>query len=153
MYCDLFDPSDDANASVDKLGDTIGNLYAELWDKHKKQHYGNAPFNLNVQVFVNLWLSRSMKIFMVYEDDGAPIGFLMGVPLRPFTYEAQVFQIEDWYARTPEAEKALLDYARQAVRLLGCDEVWCITEPGRPLNLDRGWVQQGACYMERWVRS
>lgn len=156
-YADILEPSKDLNTAVDQLGTKIGDLYREAWDKHMKANYNDKPFSLNATVFVNMWLSGIIKLFMVYNKaDNTPVGFLVGMTFRPMPYEANVFQIEDWYVRDEhrDAERVLLDHVVNAVRYMSCDEIWAPNDnSGNAPSLGSKWKKANTFGRHRYIKN
>lgn len=120
---ELVEPKpNDIDASVKMLRDRIFPAYARWWSQHIARDGAHA-FNPPIQHFINMWFSGSMKIFMASEP-GAVTGMLIGMVYRPMQYEASVFGIMDFFADNSDAERALFDHVLQAVRILGCNEIW-----------------------------
>lgn len=147
---DFIEPSADLNQSLDRLGQTIGVLYQECWDATKRKTYGKN-FNLNIGAFAQMWVAGGLKLFVAYDAENAPVGFLVAIIYRPMAYEGNVFQIEDVYAKEGHGDliQQLLDNAMQAVRFIGCDEVR-IT--GMAPSID-GWKIQGSDVVYRLVKG
>lgn len=156
-YTDILEPSKDLNTAVDQLGTKIGDLYREAWDKHMKANYSDKPFSLNATVFVNMWLSGVIKLFIVYNKaDNSPVGFLVGMTFRPMPYEANVFQIEDWYVREEhkDAERCLLDHVVNAIRYMSCDEIWTPGDnSGNAPDLGMKWKKTNTFSRHRYIKN
>lgn len=147
---DFIEPSADLNQSLDRLGQTIGVLYQECWDTTKRKLY-NKNFNLNIGAFTQMWVAGGLKLFVAYDGSNAPVGFLVAIIYRPMSYDGNVFQIEDVYAKEGHTDliQQLLDNAMQAVRFIGCDEVRI---SGMVPNLT-GWKVQGSDQIYRLVKG
>jgi hypothetical protein len=101
----------------------VAPLYLEYWKKHGEKTYGK-PLDLNVPLLMQLWQSRHLAL-VVAKEDGIPVGFLLGMKFRPYSYESIVLQIEKWEARdNPACEKALFEELNKALPFMGVDEVW-----------------------------
>ena len=119
---DLFEPSDNNDESLDRLTKEFAPLHMKSWETVKKRYYDKA-YNMNVSAFATLWLSRSLKVFMAYEET-TPVGYLIGFQFRPMQYQANVFQVEDWYSGgNKDVEEGLFEYMYEGLRFMGIDEV------------------------------
>ncbi len=149
---DILEPTSDLNESMDMLNLQLAELYAKSWNADKKEVY-DKPFSLNIQAFVQMWFSKTLKIFIAYRDR-KPVGFLLGMVFRPMPYEASVFQVEDWYTggdRTMEA--GLFEYVLQAVRFIGCDEIWLANKIDHEVALPPArWHEANTFHLRRFVR-
>lgn len=154
-YADILVPDNDLNASLDKLGRLVGPLYAEAWNKNKRKHYGDKPFDLNINAFAAMWFDGALKIFVLYDDsNNDPVGFLTGAVFRPMPYKATVFQIQEWYVKDNTGpEQQLIDYTMQSIRILGCDEVWVHDTDRRPDMSKCGWKQDGEFVGLRFIKG
>lgn len=150
---DIFEPGTDVNASIDSLNTNIGPIYAESWVKDKQPDYGK-PFDMNVAAFVQMWLSNGIKLFVAMEDKKV-VGYLIGMVFRPLPYNATVFQVEDWYARgDKEVEQGLFDFAMNAIRFIGCDEILIADRADRkPLVRGNGWKESNTYLYHRFVKA
>lgn len=149
---DILEPSSDYNASLDGLSKYIGKIYAESW-AHDKQDTYKKPFDLNIAAFARMWFNHSLKIFIAM-DGGEVQGFLVGMVFRPLPYEATVFQVEDWYSESESVVRGLFDYAQNAIRFIGCDELWVADRADRepPLN-GKTWNLSNTFRFYRYVRE
>lgn len=153
-YIDIFDPQSDINAALDSLGRNIGKLYAEAWAANKQKDYDDKPFDLHINSFANMWIEGHLKIFFVYDDQTKEaIGFLVGAVFRPLPFKANVFHVQEYYARGgADVEKALLDHVVKAIRILGCDEVWMEIYPHRNVDLGSAWKHGRDFTMRRYAK-
>ncbi len=150
---DLFEPSDNNDESLDRLSKEFAPLHVKSWEKVKHRHY-NKAYDLNVAAFASLWLSKSLKIFIAYEET-TPVGYLMGFLFRPMQYQATVFQVEDWYTgNNREMEEGLFDYMYEGLRFMGVDEVLLSVGANEtPMNLGPGWKIANTFKQVRYVRK
>lgn len=150
---DLLEPSEDLNASLDSLSKRFAPLHSESWAKNKAAAY-DRPYDVNVGVLSAMWMDKSLRIFMAY-DDGKPVGYLTGIVFRPIPYRASVFQVEDWYARGNEdIEDGLFSYLRGVLRILGCDELWVAQGTSERLpQIPAGWRRANAFIHYRYVKE
>lgn len=150
---DILEPGADINASIDNLSNTIGVLYAESWATDKEPDY-KKPFNLNFAAFVQMWLNSSLKLFVAREGNEIK-GYLIGMVFRPLPYDASVFQIEDWYAKGDAAiEQGLFDFAINALRFIGCDEILIADRADRkPLIRSVGWKESNTYLYHRFIKD
>ena len=149
---DLLEPATDRNKAIDDLTAAIGTLYAESWNRDKEAEY-KRPFALNIAAFTNLWFGGALKLFMAYDDD-KPIGFLVGMVFRPLPYEASVFQVEDWYsAGISEVEQGLFDCAVNAIRFIGCSEIWVADKIDRNPKAMNGWKETNTFQYHRFTKE
>ena len=74
-HYDILEPDSDLTIAVDNLQHELGALYKESWDTDKRAAYGDKPFALNIEAFARMWFTKSLKIFMAY-DERTPLGFL-----------------------------------------------------------------------------
>lgn len=158
-FVDIMEPSKDLNKAVEQLGDTMSMLYKRSWDEDKKDKYNDHNFNLNIAVFVDMWVSGVLKLFIVYDrdDSNKPVGFLIGMTFRPLPYEARVFQVEDWYV-LPEhreaGEKLLFEHIVQAIRYMSCDEIWTSGDvTGDAPDLGANWKRANCFHRYRFVKG
>lgn len=158
-FIDILEADKDLNKAVDQLGNAISVLYKQSWDENMKDQHSGKPFNLNIGVFVDMWVNGVLKLFMVYdkEDNNKPVGFLIGMVFRPLPYDARVFQIEEWYV-APEhrevAEQMLLDHVMNAVRYMTCDEVWTYGDKkGDAPNITGNWKRANCFHRYRFVKG
>lgn len=154
-YIDIVQPSTNLDEAFETIGKDVAGLYKELWGKWKSKYYEDAPFELNINGFANMWFSKNMKVFIVRDKESKDaIGFFAGVLARPMPYEAMVMQVQDYYVRgDAEMEKELLEYVVSAIRILGCDEVWIQTYPERKPNLGEHWDLAGEYPIARFIRK
>lgn len=156
-YVDILEPDKDLNKAVDQLANTLGVLYRRSWDEDKRAAYNDKPFNLNIGAFTQMWTMGTIKIFVAYKrSDNKPIGFLVGMTFRPLPYDANVFQIEDWFVDKDcreEAEPMLFSHAVQAVRYIGCNEIWSSANTeGRAPELP-GWKVANCFNRYRYMKG
>lgn len=155
-YIDLLEPPRDLNDALDVLGNAIGALYQKHWNEEQKKYYNDKPFDLNVQVFAQLWYRGDIKIFIARSrSENKPLGFLLGMVFRPMAYNATVFSVQDWYSGdNKELETALFDHACKAIRMLNCDEllVPCPGVGSAP-RLPDNWKHQRTFSMERYIKE
>ena len=58
IYCDIFEPSTDANESLERLAKEFSNLYGKAWDKDKRSHYEGRAFDPNIPAIARMWLDK-----------------------------------------------------------------------------------------------
>ena len=156
MYCDIFEPSGDVNESLERLSKVFAPLYGRAWEEDKKATYEGKPFDPSIPTIARMWLDKALKIFIVYDGPmGKPIGFLMGAVFRPMPYQANVFQIDDWYTGgDPVMQDILFGHVKQAIRYIGCDEIWMTDNIGRvPDMSDTTWKLSNEFSMKRFTRK
>jgi hypothetical protein len=151
MHVDILEPKNDVTTSVEELGRIIGGLYPEAWDK-RKIYYSDKQFDLNINAFATVWLDGVMKVFVVYDRENNPVGFLCGVVMRPLPFKAMVFNVHEHYAKTGEQEQALIDYVVQAVKILGCDELWIHSYGDEKIALGPTWKHANTANIQRYVK-
>lgn len=122
MRYDILETSADPNASVEALTKTFSPLYTAAWTKEKAPQRG-VVFDLNIGAFVNLWLAKILRIFVAYDDNNVLQGYLLGIMYRPMTYNAQAFQIIDWYMAEGQSSHGLFDYVYSVLPVMGVDEI------------------------------
>lgn len=150
---DILEPDSDVNVAVEKLGSVIGRLYQESWHTDKEPLY-QKPFSLNAEVFARMWFSKALKIFIAYDEKHEAVGYLLGLVFRPLPYEASVFQVEDWFTRgNIELERQLFDHATQAIRYIGCDEIWVSDHADRVPHVSSVWKQRGSFTFRRYLKE
>lgn len=124
MRFDMIVPGGDIEASAKKLAQWLFPMYQKAW----KANGGDSsfgPFNMNMFAFMNNWAAKNFRVFAAYGDDGEPCGFLVGCVFRPIPYEASVFQVEEWWVEGgDDAKRSLFAYVLDAVKFMGCDELW-----------------------------
>ncbi len=149
---DILMPDSDYNKALETLSDVLSDIYTESWVKDKQATYGK-PFNMNLATFAQLWFNSALKIFIA-SDNGKTVGFMVGMVFRPLPYDASVFQIEDWYSADPTVVKGLFDYAVQAIRFIGCDEIWIADRADRePVINSAIWKEHNRFLFRRYTRS
>lgn len=155
-YIEFLEPDADLNKALDELGKSIGVLYQEAWDKHKRHLYSDKPFDLNINAFANAWFAKAMKVFVVRDTQTQEsIGFLVGTVFRPLPYSASVFQIQEWYVRgADEMGQELFDFVTNAIRIIGCDELWISTYSSQTIpNLNWSWTYDRDFPIRRYIRK
>lgn len=150
---DLFEPSTNNDESLERLTKEFAPLHMKAWHDSKMPHYGKQ-YDLNVAAFAAMWLNKSLRIFMAYENT-KPVGFLIGFHFRPMQYQATVFQVEDWYTgNNKEMEEGLFDFMYNGLRFMGCDELLITLPPNsEPMNFGPGWKVKNQFAMYRYVRK
>lgn len=153
IICDLFEPSSNNDESLNRLTQEFAPLHAKAWHEVKQKSY-NRPYDMSVATFATMWLNKTMKIFMAYED-AKPVGYLYGIAFRPLNYQATAFQVEDWFADGNAAvEDELFDYLHGALRMIGCDELLLSTGMTDPLpNVGPGWRRAGEFRQVRFTKE
>lgn len=156
-FVDILEPDKDLNKAVDQLADTLGVLYRRSWDDDKRQAYNDKPFNLNIGAFAQMWNMGTIRIFVAYDQaTRKSVGFLIGMIFRPLPYDANVFQIEDWYALPDcrdEVEPMLFDHVAQAVRYIGCNEVWSSADNDGRAPAIAGWKTANCFNRYRYIKA
>lgn len=153
MRYDILEPTDDRDASLSRLVAELAPLYSESWYKDKAERMGNPPYDMNVGVFVNMWFSKIMKIFIAYDDADKPVGYLLGLAFRPLTHNRQIFQIEDWYMKKGN-ETGIFDYVYNALKFMGVDQIQVSHAPQQPYpRPPQNWVEGEASYIDQWKRA
>lgn len=154
-YIDILEPSKDLNASMEALGSSIGVLYQKHWAEDLQSSYEKV-FDLNIQAFANMWFDGILKLFVAKTFDGSkPLGFVVGILHRPMTFKASVFSVQDWYAGGDKRlEEALFDHVAQAIRILGCDEIWVSPDvKGELPKLASPWEKKQDLKIARFVKG
>lgn len=147
---DMLEPVADLNASLTRLTEVFAPLHAESWSKEKSLAHPGKAYDMNVGVFANMWFSRALRIFIAYKD-GKADGYLVGMLFRPLTHQSQVFQVEDWYTRSPDTVAGLFDYAQQALRFIGIDELWLLHgEHDYTPTLGDQWKHKGRAVIDKY---
>lgn len=151
---DLFEPSSNNDESLDRLSKEFAPLHMQAWSDSKQKVYGKS-YDLNVQAFAQLWLARSLKIFMAYDSETRAVGYLMGFHFRPMQYQATVFQVEDWFtAGNSEVEEGLFEYMYEGMRFMGVDEVLItVAANEQPIDLGPAWKVANTFKQVRYVRK
>ncbi|MBD5584550.1 MAG: hypothetical protein HDQ88_05665 [Clostridia bacterium] len=153
MRYELLEPARNLDEALDTLTKVFAPLYTQSWVKEKAAAHEDAPFDMNVGVFANMWFSKALKLIIAYDGEH-PVGYLMGMVFRPLPYQAQVFQIEDWYADgKQDVADGLFNYAREAAKFLGTDEIW-VSHSEKELYplLGGDWQITGKTVIDRYVR-
>lgn len=146
-------PAGDPGQALDDMGKAVAPLMAEAW-KQNGQFYGGRAFNLNAAALAQLWLSGDLKLFVAYDDGSKPVGYLTGLAFRPLQCEGRVFQITDWWGRTPEAERVLFKAALDAMKFLGVSEAVATLRAGESLpELPSRWRETGRQEQVRFVKE
>lgn len=151
---DMLEPLPDLNASLDLLTSVFAPLYTECWIKDKAPSRGNPPFDMNVNVFAQMWFSKAMRIFMAY-DSGAPTGYLLCMTFRPLTHQASILQVEDWYEKNNNTRVivGLFDYMQTAAKFMGVDELWISHSNHEDTpKLNELWHKRGSTIIDRYVK-
>lgn len=134
---DLLEPGANQEESLERLTKIFAPLHAEAWTQ--KQDF--APYDMNVGAFVNMWLSNTLRIFIAYDRQGTPQGYLTGILFRPLTRRVNAFHIEDWYVRGGGiGEDKLFEHVYSVLKYMGIDELRVSHEMGRPVPAPTGWV-------------
>jgi hypothetical protein len=115
VTCRILEPQGDPRRDVETLALNVGSLIDGFWKKSGRAWYGPAEWSVQALPMAQLWLDRSMVIISASED-GKPAGFLMGIHLGPLFTSQKAFHVEAYYGVTPEAEKAILDFLKDAFR-------------------------------------
>lgn len=150
---DMLEPNDDLNVALEELTKVFAPLYTKNWVDNKAKEYGNPPFDMNVNTFAQMWFGKALRIFMAYDDeDGKPVGYLIGIVFRPLQYRASVFQIEDWYGGS-NVIMGLFDYAKQATRFMGIDELWVSHDATHWYPAPQGWVKIADTVISRYSKK
>lgn len=153
MEYKLLEPTTDLNKALDELTAHFGPIYTEAWVKEKAARHENKAFDMNVGVFANLWFSKSLKIILA-EEHGKTTGYLIGMVFRPLTYGSSVFQIEDWYSRGDVGvTHGLFQYAWEACKFIGVDEIWVSHNLGESYPPLPGWKKAGETSTDRFIRE
>ena len=155
FYVDILEPKQDPEESVKLASTVLAPLYQKCWQEEQEPHYGK-PFDLHAQLFLDLWFTGGSKIFLARERGGEnkPIGFLIGMLFRPIQYNAHVFQIQDWYGGgRADVEQQLFDHVVNALRFIGCDEVWVGKSMKAAPSLGSGWQLKNTFSINRYVKA
>lgn len=153
-YYDILEPDENLEIASDNFNRIIGRLYYQSYEANKRAVY-NKPFDLNVQGLTGMWFTKLMKVFIVYDRNNQEVGFLAGMCFRPMSYNAALFQIEDWYVE-PGHEAALaglFDHVLAAVRILGIDEIIVNDSADRTINFGPRWKKVNSFKMDRYVKA
>ena len=110
-------PAGDPGQALDDMGKAVAPLMAEAW-KENGRFYGGRPFSLNAPALAQMWVSGDLKIFVAYDEEQKPCGYLAGLVFRPLQFDSRIFQITEWFGRTPEAERVLFQTALGAMKFL-----------------------------------
>ena len=146
-------PAGDPGQALDDMGRAVAPLMAEAWKENGK-FYGGRTFSLNAPALAQMWVSGDLKIFVAYGDDQKPCGFLCGLVFRPLQYDSRVFQITDWFGRTPEAERVLFKTALDAMKFLGVSEASAVLRDGERIpDLPARWRETGRQEQVRLVKE
>lgn len=150
---DMLEPNDDLNVALDELTKVFAPLYAENWVKNKAKERGNPPFDMNVNVFAQMWFRKALRIFMAYDDEaGKPVGYLIGIAFRPLQYQSNIFQVEDWYG-TNDVVTGLFDYTKQAMRFMGTDELWISHDATQWYPAPQDWHKGADTVISRYTKK
>lgn len=153
MRYDLLEPDkNNVEASVQHLGDVVSPLLVKGWVQFGGDKLYGHDFSLHVESFIHTWLQGVTKIFVAYDDNNVPAGFIVGILYRPMQFNCSVIQIESMYYETPEVKKGLLDYLKNAIRFFNAEEIWCSFFLGdTDLGID-GWKETNTIEIRRWVK-
>lgn len=149
---DLLEPTKDVNQSLDQLTREFVTLYAESWSKEKQENY-HKPFNPNMNALAQMWLAGTLRVFIAKDETGKAVGYTVGLVFRPLPYDASVFQIEDWYSQSKEAETGLFAYVAQAIKFIGCSELWVTDKIDREAPLLENWEPAVSFRIQRFVKK
>lgn len=153
MRYDILEPGTDPNISLEKLTQVFAPLYTECWIKEKSAALRGLPFDMNVGGFVNLWMSKALRVFIAYDGD-TPCGYLTGMLFRPLTHNVIVFQVEDWYMKDGWSCRDLFDYVYSVVKFMGVDEIQVRHSPEEyytpPSDV---WKSVGETYTTAFVKA
>ena len=156
FYVDILEPKQDLAASVKIASEVVAPLYQKHWQENQQPYYGK-PFDLHAQLFLDLWFTGGSKIFLArqLDADKPPIGFLLGLTFRPVQYNAHVFQVQEWYsAGRDDVAAALFSHAIDALRFIGCDELWVSqSAAAMPELVDKAWRKACDFTITRYVKA
>ena len=155
FYVDILEPKQDLEESVGLTSTLMAPLYQKCWKEEQEEYYGK-PFDLQAQLFLDLWFTGGSKIFLAREREGEqkPIGFLVGMLFRPIQYNAHVFQVQDWYSGgRADVEQELFNHAISALRFIGCDEVWVGRSLKSAPSLGSSWKKANDFSITRYIKA
>jgi len=136
-------PAGDPGQALDDMGKAVAPLMAEAWKENGK-FYGSRPFSLNAPALAQMWVSGDLKIFVAYDEESKPCGYLAGLVFRPLQFDSRIFQITEWFGRTPEAERVLFQTALGAMKFLGVSEAVAVLREGESVpELPARWREAG----------
>lgn len=152
---DILEPAKDLQTSLDKLTKTLIPLYNEHWVREKSAKYGNPQFDMNAPAFVSMWMGKSMKIFIAYDQHGAAQGYMTGMVFRPLTHNEPTFEIDDWYVRGGgKPLEDMFKYVYSVVKYMGIDtlQVAHFADMDFPQPSPE-WETRPAIIMNRWKKA
>lgn len=148
---DLLEPGAAQEAALERLTKIFAPLHAEAWSQ--KQDY--APYDMNVGAFVNMWLSNTLRIFIAYDQQGQPQGYLTGLLFRPLTRRATVFHIEDWYVRGGGIGiEKMFAHVYSVLKYMGIDElqVSSTDDEEAPAPKEQFWHEHGVTTTKKFIK-
>ena len=151
---DLLEPKPNKlEESLALLQSDIFPLYVKHWQEELEPHY-HKDFEPHLQLFIDMWVRGGMKIFVAYEN-GHAVGFVIGILFRPLQYTASVLQIQDSYTdNRSDVADAFNKYISNALRILGCNEVWYDTQYRNDcIRLAGEWIEQEEMRIRRFVKD
>lgn len=148
LTAELFEYNDSKKEAVlDTIQQKLLPLFNAYWDK-QQELYDNRPFNPNMQVLLNLWVSGTVKIIVVKDEAGNYKGLLIGMPFRPIEYQGNTFQVLAAQFYDSDAEQSAMNFLKQALAILGCDTI--VSE--KALNFSP-WQYRNSVTLYRYVRE
>jgi hypothetical protein len=114
--CRILEPRGEGHAEADvkELLEWVLPLMPEFWERWGKAWYGLDQWHIEAVAFTHAWV-RGDLVVMVASEGGRPMGFLVGGHVQPFFLPHPIFEVEAFYGRSPEAERALKDYLATAM--------------------------------------
>ena len=153
-YIDLLEPVRDVTEAFRILQEAFSDLSYKHWIEEQEKYY-KKPYSLNVQTFAQSWYDGNLKLFMVWSRDKKPLGYLVGWPFRPMSYDALTFSVQEWYTGgDKEMERALFDHVAKAIRLLNCAEL-VVPVPGNgdAPQISGSWKKQNTFSLARYTKE
>ena len=108
IECSLLSPTGDIEADIKALYEAVVPIYHEYWEARGRRWHDVETPRLDAVLLAQAWTTRVLKV-MTARDGGEIVGLLVGLSVPPMFSSDQVFQVEMYWGRTPEAERALLD--------------------------------------------
>ena len=108
IECSMLAPTGNMEADIRALYDAVIPIYHEYWEARGRAWHNVGTARVDAVLLAQTWSTRVLKV-MVARDGGDVVGLLIGMSLPPMLCSDQIFEVQMYWGRTPEVERALLD--------------------------------------------